>query len=322
VTLEDLSLRSRVSSLVLCGLFLATACREGMSESEPAPEAVAIVNGEPITVQDFQRALDDIKVEGRGSFTDRERAQRIKRELLERMIEIRVLLQEARRKRIVLDPKVVEASMAMITRGYPAGDVVEDLMKKGKTMEEYRADTERSLLLHKLLKREVIDRIAVSREEIEKYFREHPQDFRKPEEVRVRQIVARSDQDAEKIRKEILRGASFEEMAREHSLGPEAEQGGDLGYFPRGRMPPVIEEACFKLWSNHVSRVTASPYGFHLFQLVDRRPARELSLQEAWPEIERTLVEEKTREAEAYYIRTLREKASIERDLALLETIH
>jgi len=168
----------------------------------------------------------------------------------------------------------------------------------------------------------VVDRIAVSREEVEKYYEEHRDQFRKPEEVRVRQIVTKTEEEAEKLRKMVLRGASFEELARKHSLGPEAKNGGDLGYFPRGRMPPAIEEACFKLWSSHVSRVAASPYGFHLFQLVDRRAARELSLEDAREEIERKLVDEKTREAETYYIRSLREKASIQRDLSLLEKVH
>jgi peptidyl-prolyl cis-trans isomerase C len=196
------------------------------------------------------------------------------------------------------------------------------LLKKGKSLEAYLKETGSSLLLRKLLKREVVDRIAVSQEEVEKYYEEHRDQFRKPEEVRVRQIVTKTEEEAEKLRKEIMRGASFEELARKHSLGPEAKNGGDLGYFPRGRMPPAIEEACFKLWSSHVSRVAASPYGFHLFQLVDRRPARELTLEEAGEEIERKLVDGKTREAETYYIRSLREKASIQRDLSLLEKVH
>ena len=195
-------------------------------------------------------------------------------------------------------------------------------MKQGKTAESYRRETEISLLQHKLLKREVVERIAVSREEVEKYYNEHRQEFRRPEEVRVRQIVTQTEEEAEDLRKQILRGTSFEELARKHSLGPEAKLGGDLGYFPRGRMPPAIEEACFKLWSSHVSRMVTSPYGFHLFQLVDRRPARELSLQDTQGEIENKLIAEKTREAEAYYLRTLREKTSIERDLSLLEKIH
>jgi peptidyl-prolyl cis-trans isomerase C/foldase protein PrsA len=297
-------------------------CSNSEHESSPGPRAVAVVNGEVIALADFQEALDEIRSVGKGFFVDKERANSLKRDLLERMIDTRLLLQEARRRRIVLDPKVAEASLDLARREYPPGGLEEELLKKGKSVEAYLKETGSSLLLRKLLKREVVDRIAVSREEVEKYYNEHRDQFRKPEEVRVRQIVTKSEEEAEKLRKMILRGTSFEELARKHSLGPEAKKGGDLGYFPRGRMPPAIEEACFKLWSSHVSRVAASPYGFHLFQLVDRRPARELTLDEASAEIERKLADEKTREAESYYIRSLREKASIQRDLSLLDKVH
>lgn len=301
---------------------LAGGCSESEDESSPGPRSVAVVNGEAITLEEFQEALDEIRSVGKGFFVDKERASSLKQDLLERMIDTRLLLQEANRRRIVLDPKVAEASLDLARREYPPGGLEEELLKKGKSVEAYLKETGSSLLLRKLLKREVVDRIAVSRVEVEKYYLEHRDQFRKPEEVRVRQIVTKTEEEAEKLRKMILRGASFEELARKHSLGPEAKKGGDLGHFPRGRMPPAIEEACFKLWSSHVSRVAASPYGFHLFQLVDRRPARELSLEEAHPEIERNLVSEKTREAETYYIRSLREKASIQRDLSLLDKVH
>jgi parvulin-like peptidyl-prolyl isomerase len=66
----------------------------------------------------------------------------------------------------------------------------------------------------------------------------------------------------------------------------------------------------------------ASPYGFHLFQLIDRRASRSLLLEEARPEIERKLQEQKSVEAESYYMRTLRERATIERDLNLLDAAH
>lgn len=301
---------------------MAVGCSDDERESSPGPRAVAVVNGKAITLVDFQEALDDIRSVGKGFFVDKERAGSLKRDLLERMIDTRLLLQEARRKRIVLDPKVAEASLDLSRRGYPPGGLEEELLKKGKSLEDYLKETGSSLLLRKLLKREVVDRIAVSQEEVEKYYNENQDQFRKPEEVRVRQIVTRTEEEAEKLRKMIMRGASFEELARKHSLGPEARDGGDLGYFPRGRMPPAIEAACFKLWSSHVSRVVASPYGFHLFQLVDRRAARELSLEDAREEIERKLVDGKTREAEVYYIRSLREKASIQRDLSLLDKVH
>ena len=63
-------------------------------------------------------------------------------------------------------------------------------------------------------------------------------------------------------------------LARKHSLSPDAKQGGDLGWFERGAMPPIFEQVCFALPEGKVSDVVASSYGFHLFKVIGRRPAR------------------------------------------------
>jgi peptidyl-prolyl cis-trans isomerase C len=306
----------------LVGVALLVACPDEAPRSAPAPERVAVVNGEDISGADFQAYLDEIKQAGKGYFQNTETASRIKRDLLERMIDKRLLLQEARKRRITLDPKLVEASMSLVRKGYPDGGVSDQLKAKGRDMEHYRQETEVSLTIARLLKQEVVDRIAISREDIEKHYNQNRERFVRPEEVRVRQIVTREKEQAEELRKQILRGAKFEELASKNSLGPEATKGGDLGYFPRGRMPPEIEEVCFKLWAgSKASKVIESPYGFHLFQLVDKRPARELSLDDARAEIERALLDARTKEAERFFIRSLREQASIERDLQRLDRI-
>jgi peptidyl-prolyl cis-trans isomerase C len=300
-------------------IFFPSCTMEETSALSKQPKTIAVVNGEPISFDDFQQALNSSKEESANLFLDNETARRLKREILERLIETRLLLQEARNKHITMEPEIVEANVRMTYMKYPEGKFEEELQHKGKTMKSYRDETENLFLINKLLKQEVFDRIAISKQEAEKYFQEHQQEFLKPEEVRVRQIVTKTEQEAKDLRQQILQGASFEELAKKFSLGPEGKTGGDLGYFPRGRMPPDIERACFDLWSSRVSSVVASPYGFHLFQLIDRRPVHAFKFEEARPEIERTLRENKSKEEESFYIRSIREKAKIDRDLALLD---
>ncbi len=314
--------RALLAGIGLACWSLASGCESESAPTAPAPDTVAVVNGDPITVEDYNVALNEVKQAGKGYFSSPESASRIKRDLLERLIDKRLLLAEAARKRITLDPQVVEGSIQLIEESYPDGGLDEQLASKGIDRERYRRDTEQQLTIQRLLKQEVVDRIAISRKDIQTYYEQHRDRFMRPEEVRVRQIVTRTEEEAEELRKQIQRGASFEQVAKEHSLGPEAVNGGDLGWFPRGRMPPEIEEVAFKLWSGtKVSKVIESPYGFHLFQPVGKRPARELTLEQAQPEIERALLDERTREAERFFIRTLREQASIERDLQRLDRI-
>ena len=162
---------------IVAGLFFAggllVACQNTKNSPQDEPKAVAVVNGEKISVSEFQEALDDIKKAGKGFFSSTKGSNRIKRELLERIIDTRLLLQEARKKRIVLDPEILEASIKLIFDQYPPGGVEEELLKKGKSLKAFKQQKERSLLLYKLLKREIVDRIAVSQQEVEKYFLEH-----------------------------------------------------------------------------------------------------------------------------------------------------
>lgn len=283
---------------------------------------VAMVNGEPIMYEEYFAVLQETKDAGKGFFIDEESAGRAKRNVLEQLIDTRLLLQEARRTGVSVDPSLVNAAVMLATRQYPPGEWENILIHKGKTIAQYRKETSENLLQRKLIEQEVLMRLAVGRDEIAQYFSAHQKEFAKPEEVRVRQIVTRTQEEAERLRQDILKGASFEELARQHSLGPEASEGGDLGYFPRGRMPPAIEEVCFQLAPSRCSQVVASSYGFHLFKLVDKRPAHELTLEEATDEIERKLLEQKGKEAEKEYLEHLHANAKIERDLKLLDRIH
>jgi peptidyl-prolyl cis-trans isomerase C/foldase protein PrsA len=305
---------------VCCWVFLACGCQKQSREQLERPPYVAVVNGEVISVDDFQMALDEMKQAGKGYFSTNEVAHRIKTDLLERLIDQALLLQEAKKKRISLDPKLVEASIYLVDKQYQAGGLDKEL--GSEKMKRYKRLTEISLTISRLLQQEVIDRIAISRADIENYYEQNKEKFIKPEEIRVRQIVTKTREEAENLRAQILRGASFAELAKKHSVSPEADVGGDLGYFPKGQMPKEIEDECFKLWQGaRASKVVESPYGFHLFKLVDKRPSRKLDQEAARPEIETMLLHARSREAEPEFIRALREKASIERDLQRLERV-
>jgi peptidyl-prolyl cis-trans isomerase C/foldase protein PrsA len=315
---------SRCLGAGLAGLLalLGPGCPSGQAPTSPAVQHPAVVNGEPITEAEFRAALGQLMEAGKGFFSSPETARKAKRDLLERMIDERLLLQEARQRRVHVDPALVGASLSLLAREYPREELAAALERTGRSPEQYQADSLATLTILRLLKQEVLDRIAVSREDVEQHYQQNRDRFVRPETVRVLQIVTRTEAEAEELRKQIVqRGVSFEELARLHSLGPEAARGGDLGFFPRGRMPPTIEEVAFKLWPGQVSKVTPSPYGFHLFKLIESRPARALPLEEASAEIERTLIQERSREAERFFVRELREKGVIERDVRLLDRI-
>lgn len=113
-------------------------------------------------------------------------------------------------------------------------------------------------------------------------YQANPQRFAMPDEVHARHILVTGTGAESRAKAEALlaklkqnNGADFETLAREQSQDPgSAPQGGDLGFFSRGRMVKPFEDAAFELTKpGELSGIVESPFGFHIIQLVERRPA-------------------------------------------------
>ena len=90
-------------------------------------------------------------------------------------------------------------------------------------------------------------------------------------QVRASHILVKTRAEAIQIRKAIDDGASFEEYAREYSLCPSGQKGGDLGYFSRGQMVQPFEDEAFELPVGTVSTPVGTQFGWHLIKVVDKR---------------------------------------------------
>lgn len=111
-------------------------------------------------------------------------------------------------------------------------------------------------------------------------YKAEPERFTAPAEVHARHILITGTDDAarskaEKILADLRAGADFEQLAREHSADPgSAAKGGDLGFFPKGKMVPAFEKAAFALKkTGELSPVVQTPFGFHIIRLEGRKPA-------------------------------------------------
>ena len=107
------------------------------------------------------------------------------------------------------------------------------------------------------------------------------------EEVHARHILLETEEAAKLVIEEVAAGGDFATLAQEHSTGPSGPQGGDLGYFTKGRMVPPFAEAAFAL---EVGAYTPEPvktdFGWHVIKVEDRRPAPPPSFESLREEIE------------------------------------
>ncbi|MBI3943099.1 MAG: peptidyl-prolyl cis-trans isomerase [Chloroflexi bacterium] len=102
----------------------------------------------------------------------------------------------------------------------------------------------------------------------------------KAEQVHAEHILVTSQEDADKVLGRLQAGEDFAKVAKEVSTDPSAqENGGDLGWFPRGMMVKEFEDAAFDLQPNQTSPVVKSSFGFHIIRVLERDPAREVDPQ-------------------------------------------
>ena len=92
-----------------------------------------------------------------------------------------------------------------------------------------------------------------------------------PTEVRASHILVRTEEEAKKLRDEILNGASFAEIASKVSMCPSGRNGGDLGFFTKGQMVKEFEDAAFSLPLNEVSQPIKTQFGWHLLVVSAQR---------------------------------------------------
>lgn len=128
-----------------------------------------------------------------------------------------------------------------------------------------------------------------SSEEVAAYYAQHQADFSRPERVRLEQILVQDRATAEGALAEIRSGADFGEVAERLSRESGAVSGIDQGEMARSELPTDFADTIFDLAPGEVSDVVTADYGFHLFRVTERFPARELTLEEAAPEIRETL---------------------------------
>jgi parvulin-like peptidyl-prolyl isomerase len=167
--------------------------------------------------------------------------------------------------------------------------------------------------------------VLVEPREVKDYYNSNLEDFKIPDQVRARHILIRVPRDATEVRRKealeaiqkaaerIQEGEAFEQVAREVSQDGSALQGGDLGYFSRGRMAPEFEKVAFCLEKGQLSDIVQTQFGYHLIKVEDWRPARTEPFEEVASGIEGLLKRMKAESLGRDYIEKLRAGVEIER---------
>jgi peptidyl-prolyl cis-trans isomerase SurA len=290
-------------------LFVAAAAAAAPAAAQqpefvPVDRIVAVVGATPIQLSRVDEELNLILAEmqrtGRPVPQEPDEIAAYRRQIVERLIEDELLVQRAMRDTTVkvTDQQVqsaVDAAMRQ-TRGQFASEAEfrRQLQAAGLgTPEEYRRfvseqvrrDLIKQQLIQRLRERQEIRTVPPTEREIREYYEAtRAQQPRRPATLSFRAVLVRPDPtpearavaraQADSVLQAVRAGADFATLARRFSDDPgSAQDGGDLGWFRRGRMVAQFEAAAFRLRPGQVSEVVETPFGFHIIQVERIEPA-------------------------------------------------
>lgn len=299
---------------------------------------VAVVNDEVVTQSDLNRALAPIYFQLQASLGPEElskRMEEVRQQVIQQLIDERLMLQEAR------DPRQVEVAKGKIGSP-PAIEVSEEevlermdeakarfqnpeefseaLRQQGLTEGDLRARFREQIAIQRLISREVRSRVTVSPTEVTAYYESNRAEFKAPPAVQAATIfihpkdnldLPRARAQAEDLLHQLQQGADFYDLARRYSDGFNSQMGGRMGFLERGKSRKEVDDVLFSLKPGEVSSVIQTAAGFHLFLAEAVRPERQAQLAEVQEEIKYHLLEEKGAIRYKQWVAKLREDSYI-----------
>jgi peptidyl-prolyl cis-trans isomerase SurA len=289
---------------------------------------IAYVNDEIITLSELNektKAFVEARKQNPFLRDQNQSLETIRRTILDNLINDRLASQEISRLKIsVSDSDVNETIERIKQENRFTQEALEAMLRKeGKTLEDLRQNIRKDLEQSMLINQEVRRKIVITDEQVEAYYQSHLQEFQGRERWRLHDIFlpfpaessreqrARLHAGAEQIYRQLLQGADFATMAKRYSRGPAAEEGGDLGFFSKGELDPVLEKAIQALQSGEISPVITTNMGLHLIKITDVETTAATSLAEVQETIRRQLYQEEINSKYKEWLQGLRERSYV-----------
>ncbi len=245
-------------------------------------KTLATVGSSKITLGEFEDAYQPPMIPGDSAAT-----LKGKTDLLDRMVEQKLLVNEAQSRGLDKDPKLVQD--------------LEELKK--------------NILLQELYRDEILNKAKPSDSEIKNFYK------RLGKEVKASHILVKTEEEAKKIAKALKEGSDFKQLVPQSIDRGSAQRGGDLGWFGWGKMVEEFQSAVFSMKPGQISKPVKSAFGFHIIRLDSLRDVPLQPFEEMKDQITQQLSFTKPRELANKYISKLKEGANIKIKNELLSSL-
>ncbi len=282
------------------------------AEPQLLDQVVAVVNEDPITQSELDMLLRPIYETYKSEYQGQDLYRKLteaRRKLLSQLIEDRLVYQEAKKREVKVDEPDIERRVEKFKSRFKTPQEMEEVLKRqGMTLTFIRDRFRRQAMIENLQDQEVRARVIVSPAEVEIYYNEHPDQFSSADSLKLRSITLKKSEEAkekgmkdedawrkiEGMRKKVLGGAAFSDLAKQASEDSHAPEGGLTGWVEKGDMIPEIDQVIFNQKPGTVSEIIETQMGYHLFWVEEKKPGQKRTLEQARDEIHSFIYRQKS----------------------------
>jgi peptidyl-prolyl cis-trans isomerase C len=308
----------------------AVAAKPGAPATLPPdkiPAVVARVNGKEIKKGELMDGAQLVQVRMAQSGQRVNPTADLYRQVLDQLIAINLLQQDARAQGVTVSDDEVQQAVAARKRSFPSEEVYKKaLVQAGVTENDLRDRAREQLTLQKYVETKLAPKATVSDQAVRDFYDKHKDGMKVPERLRLRHILISVDpkaapadrekarQKAQDILKRLQAGEDFGKLAQQYSDDPGSKtRGGEIGPIAKGQTAPQFEAAAFALQKpNELSPVVEAPYGFQVIQLVQRQEPSVLAFDQVKDRIAALLKQQEVQKMFQDRATQLRAKSKVE----------
>lgn len=251
----------------------------------PLDRIIAVVNNEVITGNDLSARLTTVARQLQKAGTALPPIDALQKQLLERMINDLVQIQEAKESGIRVDDGALDKTLQRLAddNNVSMSEFRRLLENDGVAWQKFREEIRGEVIMGRLQEREVDSNINVAEAEVDTQLALEARDattdldyrlahilVQVPEQATAAQIETRRKRAMQALG-DLRKGADFAQISAQFSDAPDALQGGDLGWRPAGRLPAIFLDALNPLKQGEITDILRSANGFHIVKLLDKR---------------------------------------------------
>jgi parvulin-like peptidyl-prolyl isomerase len=271
---------------------------------------IAVVNNEIVTQKDLADFLNFIRLQYSHQLKGKaleEKVNSMKRDLLQRLIEDRLILQQAKLDKITIEPSRVKTKVDEIKKRYALeSDFDADLAKQGLVRADLENKISEQMLMYSLVEQKVRSKVMIRPDEVTLFYAQNKGQFLKPQERILTLFILQDEEIAKTVSYQLRLGTKLEELVARYAFTTDK-----LSASAGQQLRPEIEDCVFKLGIGEISKPVKIDQQYFIFKLDNIIGSQQLSLAQAQDKIQAYLSEKKLQEELAKWLDELKKQSYI-----------